>query len=139
MYCTFAQPQGVQRLLPKWKKYICKIHVKVYKIYFSKSCIFKIYNIYIFAKIYLTHIWHILDISLNYAEIYFHGQKLYMSHLYLISMEVKTINQLINLSVHLFAHNLKSPALNLEILMPFFIWPFLQWKKKLFGKNYQAS
>ena len=56
-----------------WKKYICKIYVK--------ECIK-----YIFAKIYPTYIWHILDLHLNDAEIYFRGQKLYMSDIYFIFM-----------------------------------------------------
>ena len=66
---------------------------KCIKYIFSKSCIFKKYftyilyiYIYIFAKIYLTYIWSILDIYLNDAKIYFCFQKFYMSHIYLISM-----------------------------------------------------
>ena len=51
----------------KGKKYICKIYVKVYKIYFSKSCTFKLYFTYILyiyiwqniSDIYLKYTWHI--------------------------------------------------------------------------------
>ena len=53
---------------------------KCIKYILVKSCI---------IKIYFTYIWHILDIYFNDAEIYFRGQKLYISHIYLISMGVR--------------------------------------------------
>ena len=52
---------------------------------FSKSCIFKIYFTYI---LYIYICQNISDIYLNDAKIYFRFEKLYMSQIYFISMEV---------------------------------------------------
>ena len=46
--------------------------------------------IYIFFSQSISNIFDILDIYLNDAEIYFCGQKLYMSHIYFISMRGPT-------------------------------------------------
>ena len=75
---------------PHEKNIHVRLDVKVYKIYFRPKLyiqnIFHIYFRYIFAKIYLPYIQNILEIYLNDAEIYFRGQKLYVSYMYFISI-----------------------------------------------------
>ena len=61
---------------------------KCIKYIFSKSCLLKIYFTYI---IYIYICQNISDIYLNDVKIYFHGQKLCISHIYFISMRATLI------------------------------------------------
>ena len=80
---------------PHGKNIFVRYMSKCIKYIFAKICIYKKYILHIFssqkwdifANIYLTYIWRILDIYFYDAKIYFRGQKTYMSHIYFISIE----------------------------------------------------